>query len=345
MTIVEIAREAGVSIATVSRVLNNGSVSPATRSIVEEIIKKNKFNANVQARALIKNQSRVIGVIIHGISNFFHTEFIEVLEKVYSDQNCLLFICICQWDNQEKSEQKYLDALAARQVNGIILHDPTPENYQSGFLSSIAKKIPMVIVESFNAGNDLNTVDIDQAYGMQLVMRHLIDLGHQDIMFLRGSFGYTYQIKEDIWRKLLTDKGAPPPMENLYVIPQGNTETGLMQTEAVLLEHFKSGKIPTAIFACNDIMAIGALNAARKFNLRVPEDISIIGHDNSILSENNKLTSVTLNTNSVGRSAIDLLSHAMDDIDPVPRKIIIAPQLVLRSTSSVVRSELILNPV
>jgi LacI family transcriptional regulator len=341
MTIVEIAKEAGVSIATVSRVLNNGSVSPSTRSIVEEVIRKHEFNPNVQARALIKNQSNVIGVIIHGISNFFHTEFIEVLEKVYSDLNCMLFICICQGDNQEKNEQKYLDALVDRHVDGIILHDPTPENYDSGFLSSVAKKIPLVIVESFNAGNDLNTVDVDQAYGMQLVMRHLMDLGHRDIMFLRGSFGYTYRIKEDIWRKTLTDKGFPPPPENMCVIPQGNAEIGLMETETVLIERFKSGNIPTAIFASNDIMAMGAFNAARKFGLRVPEDISIIGHDNSILAENNNLTSVTLNTNSVGRSAIDLLSHAMDDIDPVPRKIIIAPQLVLRSTSGKARTKAI----
>jgi DNA-binding LacI/PurR family transcriptional regulator len=338
MTITEIAKEAGVSIATVSRVLNNGSVSPATRSIVEEVINKHKFNANVQARALIKNKSKVIGVISHGITNYFHTEFIEVLEKVYSDQNTLLFICLCQWDNQVKSEQKNLEALVERKVDGVIMHDPTPENYTSGFLSATAAKIPMVIVESFNAGNDLNTVDIDQAYGMQLVMRHLMELGHTDIMFVRGSFGYTFQIKEDIWRKVLTDAGTPPPPDNLVVIPQGNTEIGLVQTETVLLERFKSGKIPTAIFACNDIMAIGALNAARKSNLRVPEDISIIGHDNSILSETNQLTSVTMNTNSVARSAIDLLAHAMDDVDPVPRRIIIAPQLVLRSTSGVVRS-------
>lgn len=338
MTIVEIAKEAGVSIATVSRVLNNGPVSAAKRELVEAVVEKYKFAPNLLARSMIHKQSDAIGLITHGISNHFHTEFIEVVESRYSKMGILLFVCICQRDTQLENERRYLQDLVARQVNGIILHDSTPENYHSGFLTHIASQIPLVIVESFNSGNDINSVEVDQVFGMNQVMSHLMELGHRDIVFIRGGVGYSFQTKETVWQQTLTDAGVPPPPSNLLVVPEGNSETGILKTERMVTELFDSGRMPTAIFACNDIMAIGALNAARKKGLRVPEDVSIIGHDNTILAESGSLTSVDLKTQSVGHAAIDLLTHAMDDTDRTPRRLIIPPELVIRTSTGPVRS-------
>ena len=96
MTIVEIAREAGVSIATVSRVLNNGPVSSEKRAKVEAVITKYKFSPSVQARSMVSRQSDAIGLITHGISNHFNLDFIEVVERRYSEMDFLLYVCICQ---------------------------------------------------------------------------------------------------------------------------------------------------------------------------------------------------------------------------------------------------------
>jgi LacI family transcriptional regulator len=333
MTIVEIAKEAGVSIATVSRVLNNGSVSASKRALVEAVIEKYKFTPNLLARGLINKQSETIGLITHSISNHFHMDFIQVIERHCNEMGNLLFVCICEGAKQVENEVRFLNDLVARQVNGIILHDSFPENYASGFLSYISKQIPLVMVHSFNSCADINSVEVDQVLGMRKVMKHLIDLGHRDILFLRGPLGNTYDSKEAVWREALAAVGTPPPPENRVVIPDGNTEDGILESEELLDALFKGGRIPTAIFGCNDIMATGALSAARKNDIGVPERLSIVGHDNTILAASGRFTSVDLKTQSVGHASMDLLLHAMNLVDKEPRRLIISPEIVFRSST------------
>jgi LacI family transcriptional regulator len=331
MNILDIAKEAGVSTATVSRVLNNGPVSAEKRTRVLEIIERNKFLPNENARGISRNQTETIGLITHGISNHFHTEFIEVIERRCSELGLLMFVCISQRENQLETERKHLQNLIARRVKGILLHDPTPENYDSGFLSYIAKQIPLVIVHSFHPCTDINTVNVDQSFGMELVMRHLTELGHRDIMFIRGGFGHSFDIKEEVWRRYLGSMGTPT--ENIVTIEEGNSELGILSTEEKVSALLDQGRIPTAIFGCNDIMASGALNAARKHALRVPEDISIVGHDNTILATSSHLSSVDLKTQSVGHAAIDLLAYAMNGSDTEPRRVIITPEFIDRGSA------------
>jgi len=340
MTIVEIAKEAGVSIATVSRVLNNGSVSAAKRAKVEAVIEKHKFTPNLLARGLINKQSETIGLITRSISNHFHMDFIQVVERRCDEMGQLLFVCICEGEKLVENERRFLGDLMARQVNGIILHDPFPDNYKSGFLSYISKRIPLVIVHSFGSCADINSVEVDQVLGMRKVMKHLIDLGHRDILFLRGPQGSafdTYDSKEAVWRETLNSIGAPPPPESRIVIPNGNTEDGILESEELLDSRFKGGSIPTAIFACNDIMATGALNAARNNHIGIPDQLSLIGHDNTILSASGRFTSVDLKTQSVGHASIDLLSYAMGGVDKEPRRLIITPELLLRASTGPAR--------
>jgi LacI family transcriptional regulator len=340
MTIVEIAKEAGVSIATVSRVLNNGSVSAEKRKRVEAVIEKYKFAPNLLARGLINRQSETIGLITRSISNHFHMDFIQVVERRCDEMGHLLFVCICEGENLVENERRFLNDLVARQVNGIILHDPFPDNYDSGFLSHIAKQMPLVIVHSLDSCDDINSVEVDQVLGMKKVMKHLIDLGHRDVLFLRGALGNTfdtYDSKEAVWRGALTAVGAPPPPESRIVIREGNTENGILESEERLDMLFKSGRVPTAIFACNDIMATGALTAARNNGIGVPDRLSLVGHDNTILAASGRFTSVDLKTQSVGHASIDLLSYAMNGIDKEPRRLIITPELVFRSSTGPAR--------
>lgn len=333
MTIVEIAKEAGVSIATVSRVLNNGSVSAEKRALVEAVIEKHKFTPNLLARGLINKQSETIGLITHGISNHFNMDFIQVVERHCNDMGQLLFVCICEGKDPPETERLFLNDLVARQVSGVILHDSFPENYASGFLSHISKRIPLVIIHSFNSCHDINSVEVDQVLGMRKVMTHLIDLGHRDILFLRGPNSISYDSKEEVWREALSAVGAPPPPESRIVIENGNAEEGILETEERIDALFASGRVPTAIFGCNDIMASGALNAARKRGVAVPERLSIVGHDNTILAASGRITSVDLKTQSVGHASIDLLLHAMSQEDKEPRRLIISPDLVIRGST------------
>jgi DNA-binding LacI/PurR family transcriptional regulator len=333
MTIVEIAKEAGVSVATVSRVLNNGPVSAEKKARVEAVIERHKFSPNVLARGLISKQSQTIGLIVHGITNHFHMDFIQVVERYCTAVGYLLFVCICEGENQAEIEQRFLGDLIARQVNGIILHEVTPENYNSGLVAHVALRIPLVMVHTFDAQGEINSVEIDQVAGMRKVMRHLIDLGHRDIFFLRGRYGHSYDSKEAVWREMLTESGSPSSPEALVVIEEGNAEEGIIETEERLDAVFKEGRVPSAIFGCNDIMATGALNAARKNGIDVPESLSIVGHDNTILAASSHLTSVDLKTASVGHASIDLLTYVMDGTDSEPRRMILTPDLVIRSST------------
>jgi DNA-binding LacI/PurR family transcriptional regulator len=337
MTIIEIAKEAGVSVATVSRVLNNGPVSAEKKARVEAVIEKHKFSPNALARGLINKQSQTIGLIVHGITNHFHMDFIQVVERHCTAVGYLLFVCICEGENQAEIERRFLGDLLARQVNGVILHEVTPENYESGLVAHLAKKIPLVMIHTFDAKGEINSVEVDQVLGMRKVMSHLMDLGHRDIFFLRGRYGHSYDSKERIWRETLAEAGAPPPPEALVVIEEGNAEEGILEAEDRLDAVFKGGRVPTAIFGCNDIMATGALNAARKNGIAVPERLSIVGHDNTILAASGHLTSVDLKTVSVGHASIDLLTYAIGGTDTEPRRLILTPDLVLRSSTGPAR--------
>lgn len=338
MTIQEIAIEAGVSIATVSRVLNNGPVSADTRVKVEAVINKYKFSPSVQARGLVSHQSDAIGLITHGISNHFNLDFIEVVERRYSDMDYLLYVCICQREKQRENEEKYLHNLVARQVNGIILHDATPENYKSGLIQHIAGLVPLVVVHSLPSCEGINSVSVDQDLAMRRVMDHLLQLGHRDILFIRGGIGYSFDAKEAIWRDSLRSAGVDPDPGNLLVVAEGNSELGIVETEELVHGLLAAGRRPTAIFGCNDIMATGALNALRRNGLRVPEDVSLIGHDNTILAASGHFSSVDLKTPSVGHAAIDLLTYALNGADKEPRRVIITPELINRNSTSYCRS-------
>ena len=172
---------------------------------------------------------------------------------------------------------------------------------------------------------------------MLRVMRQLWADGHRSIAFLRGAVGHSYDIKEERWRSFLEDKSCPPPPGHLLSIAQGNTEEAIpLAREACLaLLGGPAAERPSAIFACNDLMALGVMAAANTLGLRIPQELSLIGHDNTVLALTSSppLSSVDLKMRSLGNAAVDLLLHAMNPADPEPRRILIEPELVIRGSS------------
>lgn len=335
MTITDIAREAGVSTATVSRVINHQSVSEEKRLRVEAAILKLDYTPNQMARGLMSKSSRAIGVLTTSMSNQYYMEITEVIERRFRDQGFMQFLC-CTEGHQDQ-ERRYVNELIARQVDGIIVIDPANENVESGFLKQAAGRIPLVLIHSIPTLADINSVVIDQPLGMGRVMDHLFRLGHRDIAFLRGRVGFSYDIKEKAWVDALERIGAPPGPERLVIVEDGNTEAAIGLVREELSRRFASGSVPTALFACNDLMAMGALEAATAAGLKVPGDLSIVGHDNTILAFHGKLTSVDLKMRSLGLAAADLLTHAIEGRDAEPRRVMLVPDLVLRETTAVPR--------
>jgi LacI family transcriptional regulator len=339
MNINDIAREAGVSIATVSRVLNHLPVREENRLKVEAAVKRLDFVPNYLARGLMNKQSLAIGVLITSISNDYYMEITDAVERRLRERGLMLFLC--STDGETELERRYLNDLVSRRVDGIIVLDSSDENYASGLFRGVAQRVPLILVHSNPDILDVDSVVIDQRLGMRRVMEHLYGLGHREIAFLRGRAGVPYDIKEEAWRSFLSERGIVPSPERLVVIEQGNASEAIGQAEEAMGETLRSASRPTAVFACNDLMARGVVNAASRLGLRIPEDLSVVGHDDTVLaiSGRTQLTSVDLKMKSLGGAAVDLLYRAIDGGDPEPRRVFIVPELVVRESTGPVPAD------
>lgn len=349
MTIKDVAREAGVSIATVSRVVNGKQVLPDSQLRVEQAIKKLGYVPNALASGLSGKKSKTIGVLITSLTNAYYSEITEVIEKRLRETQSMLFLGIT--DGRPEVEAGYLESLQSRQVEGVIMIDPTVENFENGVYRETAKRIPLVLIHSFREIVGLNSVYIDQEAGMTKVMEYLWDLGHRRIAFLRGNHGHSFDIKEDAWRAFYRERGSSAPKDFVISIAQGNTDSAIhMASRAcapllALPEQLR----PTAIFACNDLMALGALSAVQAAGLKVPQHVSVIGHDNTNLAKSSTplMSTVDLKLPTLANEAADLLSSALEEYADAEHRsersddsrwVYIEPDLIIRKSSSAAKN-------
>jgi len=332
MNILDIAAAAGVSSATVSRVLNDGKVSPDTRAKVEAAIRKMNYFPNNLARTLITGKSMNIGVLTHSLTNSYSMEFVEAVGHRLAELNYRLFVSSTEAIGQEEGEARYLANFLSQKVDGIILHDPSWPNYDSGFYTEVARQVPLVMVHSFPEVTDVNSVVVDQALGMRRVMKYLTDLGHRKIWHVR-NLGYSQTLKEEVWSEELRKRGSSPPQDDVIVVDRGDYESGVVDAESAVTERLTRLGPPTAIFAANDIMAIGAQRALAKAGLRIPDDVSLFGHDNTILSYIGGFSSVDMKQTAVGLATVELLLSSIDGALKEPRRVYITPELVHRGST------------
>jgi DNA-binding LacI/PurR family transcriptional regulator len=329
MTITEIAQAAGVSIATVSRYLNNGPVKKETREKLESVILKLNYVPESMVHQIVNTPLKAIAVLVHSLSNNYAMEFAEVLNYCYTGRETMLYIgCI----PDPKIEYRYLMDLVSRGIKGTILLDSSEYKTQSEIYNELGKYMPIVLVHSFPADFPFNTITVNQEIGMKNAMRYLINLGHRNILFVRGTKGFSFDLKEKIWKEELEKAGTPPAPEQIRTISDSDKKTGMETTYQAVSEYLEAGNRPSAIFTCNDIMAMGTLKALREKGLQVPRNISLISHDNTALAACNDITSVDMKIRSVAIAAMDLLDYAIGGNDTAARHISITPELVIRSS-------------
>lgn len=333
MNILDIAAAAGVSSATVSRVLNNGNVSPESRAKVEAVIRTVNYLPNHLARSLITGKSMNIGVLTHSLSNSYAGEFVDVVGERLRDLNYRQFVASASPVGAAEEEAKYVSSFLSQKVDGIIMHDLSEENYTSGFFLEVSRRVPLVLVHSFVQGTrEINSIVLDQVLGMKRVMEHLLGLGHRRIWFVRSQ-GYSQDQKERVWRDELTAAGFPPRDEDLISIPDGDNEKGVHEAAAAVAARLEAFGPPTAIFACNDIQGVGTQAALRRRGLRIPDDVSLVAHDNTILAEVAQISSVDMKRSSVAHAAVDLLMSVIQGKDKEARRVSLNPELVDRGST------------
>jgi LacI family transcriptional regulator len=270
-TLERVAKEAGVSIATVSRIINGtAKVSAERKSAVDAAIAKLNFRPNAAARGLALGKSNTIGVITQAIDSPFYGEGLRGIEDYLQQRGYTALFMSGNWD--EEDEERCMAELLSRRVDGIIIFSGRLEDRQ---LAHYAKQVPLVVSgRSLKAAN-IFSLQVDDEQGAWLATRHLIELGHRRIAFIAGILDHPdASLRFKGYRRALADAGIPHDPK--LVVPGDFHEEGGVEATLRLL---KSGNKFTALFCVNDQTAYGACLALYRSGLNCPRDISVVGFD------------------------------------------------------------------
>lgn len=339
-TVYDIAKEAGVSPATVSRVLTgNANVSDEKREKIQSIIGKYGFKPNALARSLTKKESRMIGFILPDIGNpFFASVFLEA-EKYAVTLGYTILLCNFMNDNYNNItnlESLFLKTLVEKQVDGIILmggriNETDTIREQADEISEILGIMPVVMINGSMSGVDCYKVIADEKDGVIQLIDYLYRLGHRKIGFIGGKQGVTsHDIKIEAFMSIVKEYGITCKKE--WIINGSfSIETGA----ECMNELLSSRDLPTAVMAVNDFVAVGALNAAKKRGFKIPEDISITGFDDAYITDivTPTITTVNQNYTELGKIPIDIISKASCG-EKLKKENIVKTKLVIKDSCS-----------
>ena len=332
-TIHDVAREAQVSITTVSHVINKTRfVSEELVTRVNRAIEKLQYQPSSVARSLRTKSSGTIGIVIPDSSNPFFAEVVRGIEDYCYNQGYTAFLC--NSDGAFAKEFRYLQLLHEKSVDGIVLVS-SGDNTES--LELLAKStIPHVVIDREVPQLGADTVLIDNYRGGYDATAHLIKLGHRAIGCITGPSQITpsWQRREG-YRQALCDHGIEV-RESLIIQGDFKSESG----GSGFTQFFKMKSPPTAIFACNDIMAIGAMAAARKLGVLVPDQISIVGFDDIVLASLivPQLTTIAQPKKELGKTGARLLLKRIRDEKIEREDVVLIPRLIIRESSDEYRS-------
>lgn len=297
ISIKDVAKHAGVSVATVSRVLNaKGYVSEDTRKKVEQSIRVLNYKPNEVARSLFNKQSKTIGLIVPDITNPYFPELARAVEDTASKLGYT--VILCNSDGKIKKEQHYLDVLMQKYVDGIIVSSNTLNHEQIKSLN-----IPVVSLDR-EISKDIPTIVVENNKGARLATQYLRDKGCNRIAHIRGPLSIVNANERCEGYKAIVSN-EPWFSENYIVNGNFDMDSAIAKTIELLQQHPEID----GIFAANDTMAIGAIKAVHKIGKKTPEDIAIIGFDGISLSKATtpELTTIVQPIYEMGEKAAEML--------------------------------------
>lgn len=306
VTIRDVAREAGVSVATVSRVLNDsGPVSAVTSQRIREIATRMRYVPNSAARSLITRRSTTLGVLLPDLHGEFFSEVIRGVDQTAQRSGYHLLV---SGSHNDKGEiEAALRAMRGR-VDGLIVMSPDIDS--AALVANLPASSPVVLLNCFVDGDAFDSLTIDNFGGARAMVRHLLAAGHRRIAFIRGA-----ERNHDAAERL---RGYRAALKNGGIEWDEALEFDGDFTESS--GHLAAKRItamprrPTAVFAANDSMAIGALAAIREAGLEVPDDIAVAGFDDIPISRymSPPLTSVRVRISEMGERAVHMLLRAIE---------------------------------
>jgi LacI family transcriptional regulator len=332
----DVARLTGVSRATVSYVINNRSdgtvrISEETRRRVLEAVEKLGYQPNVLARSLRRGKTHTIGVIVPDNRNPFFAEVARGIEDTSFERG--YSVILCNSDGDLEKELLYTNVLAEKQVDGILFVAAGASTKNMQALQQ--RQIPVAVIDREIPDVAVDSVLTDNARGGRLATRHLLDLGHRRIGCITGPLDITPSAERVTgYRQAMEEVGSS--VDEAYLLKGDFQYQGGFQAARMLLS---TGDSLTAIFACNDLMAIGAISAALELGRQIPADLSVIGFDDvgAASFSNPRLTTVVQPKYSMGVMAAEMLLERILDPDIPPRRRVLDVSLLVRQSTDVAR--------
>ncbi|WP_224722392.1 LacI family DNA-binding transcriptional regulator [Paenibacillus vietnamensis] len=327
-TIYDVAKEAGVSIATVSNVINGkGKVSKKKREEIFRVMERLQYRPSVIASALMGKKTFTIGLLIPDVSNPFFSEIARSVEDLAHSEG--YSVIVCSTDNKDDRIEKYIRLLEQKSVDGILIGTGV-EN--ADVLRHLAEKsLSIVMIAREAATMPVHSVLTDDFKGGALAAEHLIDRGHRRIAVLSENLKVSSSFERVRgFRFTLFEAGIT--LDESHIVSCDSSIRDGKRAAAALIH---GDNRPSAIFCCNDLLAVGALQAAKDARVKVPEQLSIIGFDGTILSTvtNPELTTIAQPINQMVKLAFDLLIHKVENADEIKQRIVMQPELIIREST------------
>jgi len=326
LSIRDIARLAGVSRQTVSRVLNGERyIKASTEAQVRKVIDEYGWRPNSAARALATSRFKVIGLLVSARSQYGpFSAAAAVDEAARASGYAIITATLAREDDASMAEA--LDTFVAHGVDGVVVIAPQQRAHEA--LQRVAIRVPFVSLQ-WRGGPNERAVAFDQREGARLATRHLIELGHTRILHVAGP--QDWNEAEERMNGFLTEMSAHDISATAPVLGDWTVDLGY-ELGLKLLYHREF----TAVFASNDQMALGIMHAARELGLSVPRDLSVVGFDDIPEAKHffPPLTTVRQNFPELGASAIAALLAEIESSDPLPPTTFTTPELVLRDSTA-----------
>lgn len=328
-TIRDVADRAGVSTATVSRVLAGiGNPKPETAGAVMRAVEQLGYRPSGVARSLRMKRTRTLGLIVTDIQNPFFPELVQAADTAARALNYSIILGSAAYD--EHRAMHYLDLMVDRRVDGLIIASSQISDESWRWL--IASPVPVVVVNAEPTGLPVPVITSDNVGGTRLAVEHLVSLGHRRIAYIRGYEGFTADLpRVEGFRQACADAGIPAS-DIVEIRGDGQFEGG----EHATAELLAGGSDATAIVCHNDVTAIGAMRAIRAAGKQVPANISVVGCDDIAAAAwvVPALTTVAQQKAEMGTLAVQRLAAALDDPDFTGEAETIRIPMVLRVRES-----------
>jgi LacI family transcriptional regulator len=331
----QVAELADVSVATVSRVINNsGFVSPVLRQRVLDAMHELSYQVNGPARSLRRQETRTVGVLVPQLDHPFFSALSFAIEQALSAENYYVFMCSAE--ESSKKEEDYTRMMLRQRVDGVII-GPTSYN-QANLMKLLDQRIPVVLVDRDLPELEVNRVIINNVQGGYDGARHLLDLGHRHIGVIGAherSGAMDQRVRGIL--QVFAERAHDGRPRFVFTHRLQQFEEGYLAARQLL----RQAPRPTAIYALNDVLAIGVLKAAAELDLRTPEDLSVMGFDDIALASYvvPALTTVAQPIYDMGETAAQILLRQMNGPDQPIETVRFDTQLIIRSSTAPVPSD------